>query len=440
MDALLEETLKHDLMPLVVTEFPGITVGGAFSGTAGESSSFKHGFFDRTVDEVEMILANGKVVKCSEIENADIFKGITGALGTLGVVTLLHIRLQKAAKYVEATYHPVQSAREAIEKLRTFAAQDDIDYLEGIMFSPTKGMIITGRHTGSSPDELKVQRFIRGQDPWFFMHGESCISSGPFKPYKDLIPLPDYVFRYNRGTFWCSKQIFDLFGIKFSKTTWRIFDRLLTARMSYKRLHMQEVSTTLIQDVAVPFSAAEELIKWSEDRLEIWPLWLCPLRVSLMPTLHPHPLKPTVEWNTDQNTMLNIGIYDASGRSYEDWIIENRELEDKVQQLGGMKWAYAAQFYPEHRFWEQHDREWYDGLRERCHSTTLPNIFEKTRVDINGGRKIVVDMLAKRNKIWRRPFGGLPNVGSYVHCVWNSVRSEAWKMERRNAWRKWPAR
>jgi delta24-sterol reductase len=35
MDRLVEETLKYGLIPPVVMEFPGITVGGGFAGTAG---------------------------------------------------------------------------------------------------------------------------------------------------------------------------------------------------------------------------------------------------------------------------------------------------------------------------------------------------------------------------------------------------------------------
>jgi len=36
-------------------EFPGITAGGGYAGTAGESSSFKHGFFNHTIESIEMI-------------------------------------------------------------------------------------------------------------------------------------------------------------------------------------------------------------------------------------------------------------------------------------------------------------------------------------------------------------------------------------------------
>ncbi|KHO10864.1 hypothetical protein MAA_11545 [Metarhizium robertsii ARSEF 23] len=41
MDELVDATLAHGLVPPVVMEFPGITAGGGFSGTSGESSSFR---------------------------------------------------------------------------------------------------------------------------------------------------------------------------------------------------------------------------------------------------------------------------------------------------------------------------------------------------------------------------------------------------------------
>lgn len=59
MDKLVEATMRFGLIPPVVMEFPGITVGGGFSGTSGESSSFRYGYFSDNVLEIEMILGNG---------------------------------------------------------------------------------------------------------------------------------------------------------------------------------------------------------------------------------------------------------------------------------------------------------------------------------------------------------------------------------------------
>ncbi len=91
MDKLVKATLQHGLVPPVVMEFPGITIGGGFVGIGAESSSFKYGFFDRTINWIEIVLANGDVLYVSETENPDLFHGAAGSFGTLGVTTVLEI-------------------------------------------------------------------------------------------------------------------------------------------------------------------------------------------------------------------------------------------------------------------------------------------------------------------------------------------------------------
>jgi FAD/FMN-containing dehydrogenase len=72
MDELIEHLLPYSLMPAVVPEFPGITAGGVSAGTAAESSSFRYGYFDKTVSNVEMILGNRDIVHASPTENSDL--------------------------------------------------------------------------------------------------------------------------------------------------------------------------------------------------------------------------------------------------------------------------------------------------------------------------------------------------------------------------------
>jgi Delta24-sterol reductase len=55
LDTVVQATPAHGMIPPVVMEFPGITVGGGHAGSAGESNSFKHGFFDETVRSVEIL-------------------------------------------------------------------------------------------------------------------------------------------------------------------------------------------------------------------------------------------------------------------------------------------------------------------------------------------------------------------------------------------------
>ncbi|KAJ4857585.1 FAD binding domain-containing protein [Trichoderma breve] len=55
MDALAAHTLKHGVIPKIVMEFKGITVGGGYSGFSGESSMYRYGLFNNTVSEIEIL-------------------------------------------------------------------------------------------------------------------------------------------------------------------------------------------------------------------------------------------------------------------------------------------------------------------------------------------------------------------------------------------------
>ncbi|KAK0889169.1 hypothetical protein LTR02_015675 [Friedmanniomyces endolithicus] len=383
MDRLIEETLKHGLIPPVVMEFPGITAGGGYAGTSGESSSFRHGFFDRTLEHVEMVLANGEVLVCSETEHPDLFHGAAGAVGTLGVTTLVKLRLRKAKKFVETTYHPISNGMpEVMAKLQELATpSNDLDYLDGIMYSKTHGAIITGRLTDDPTPGTPIQRFSDASDPWFYLHVQSRISNST-GPTTDAIPLPDYLFRYDRGGFWVGAASFKYFpGMPFNAFTRWWLDDFLHTRMLYKALHASGQSERMIvQDVALPYATASEFVDYTDSRLGIYPLWLCPLKQSPLPTMHPH----LDEYEADGATLkplLNIGLWGLGPTTREGFLKANRDIEKKLQELGGMKWLYAQTYYSEKEFWAGFDTAWYDELREKYHATSLPTVYDKVKGD-----------------------------------------------------------
>jgi FAD/FMN-containing dehydrogenase len=53
MDKMVAATLARGFVPPVLMEFPRITIGGGFAGSASESSSFQYGYFDQTVKSIE---------------------------------------------------------------------------------------------------------------------------------------------------------------------------------------------------------------------------------------------------------------------------------------------------------------------------------------------------------------------------------------------------
>lgn len=374
MDALVTATLKHCLVPPVVPEFPGITVGGSFSGTAGESSSFKYGFFDRTVNWCTIVLANGDVIRASPTENSDLFYGATGAFGTLGVTTLFEIQLIPSATYVELTYLPIKNAAEAISTL-TQASHEPYDYIDGILFALDHGVIMLGRLTSARTH--RVQRFSRAHDPWFYLHAAAAGSA------TESIPVQDYIFRYDRGAFWMGAYSFQMFWTPFNRFTRWLLDPLMHTRKMYQALHASgQAQTFIIQDLALPSETAQKFIEYVDSSLAIYPLWLCPLRPDSKAPMHtlPQPPSPSPSSQPPQTPLLvNIGVWGPHWGTFPAFVDANRALERKVRDLGGLKWLYAHAYYTEEEFWGIYGREWYEGLRAKYRAGDLPSVWEKVR-------------------------------------------------------------
>ncbi|MDO8598370.1 MAG: FAD-binding protein, partial [Sulfuricaulis sp.] len=62
---LVAECLKHGVMPTVVPQLKSITLGGATVGCGIEATSFKYGLVHETVQEMEILLADGSVALCT---------------------------------------------------------------------------------------------------------------------------------------------------------------------------------------------------------------------------------------------------------------------------------------------------------------------------------------------------------------------------------------
>lgn len=437
MDRLVEATLKHGLVPPVVMEFPGITVGGGYSGTSGESSSFKHGFFDRTVNWVEMVLADGEVVRLSETERPDLFRGAAGAVGTFGVTTLVELHLHDAKKYVQAEFIPVANMKEAVKVLNEATNDTTVDYVDGIMYSLTQGAIVVGRLTDIPTPEAKVQRFSAAWDPWFYLHVQDSVTKSSHKKTTEAIPLAEYLFRYDRGGFWVGASAFKYFSFPFNRWTRWWLDDFLHTRMMYTALHASgESKRYVVQDLAVPYETVEEFVDYTAKEFGIWPLWLCPLKPSPGSSMHPHSLLPlpkgiaedVTKEKRDKELLLNVGLWGFGPSSPTEALAKNKALEVKLRQLGGMKWLYAHTYYNEKDFWSQFDREWYEKLRSKYRASKLMSVWEKVWVDVEGEkrREAQKGFLERVKTVW--PLGGFWGIRK-------AIQSKSYLASRKSVWK-----
>ncbi|KAI9149515.1 Delta(24)-sterol reductase [Paramyrothecium foliicola] len=386
MGKLLEEATRHGLVPLVVMEFPGITVGGGFSGTSGESSSFRHGAFDSTVNSIEIVLPDGTITKASKTERQDLFWGAASAFGTLGVVTLLEVQLRDAAKYVQLTYRLANTAADALEVTKEECARAENDYVDGIVYSMDATIICSGRLTDELPTDKKPCQFRRRSDPWFYLHVEKVqkqLKKKPGSTETDYIPLADYIFRWDRGGFFVAKYAFKYFITPFNRITRYILDPLLHTGRMYQAMHKSGLQDFyIVQDVGVPFDKHVEFQGWLDKEFGIYPLWLCPLRVQRDDPdsghgLHSEFCKPNLPM------LMNFGVWGPVPGSRREVVRQNRALEHKVQECGGKKWLYAQAFYTEDEFWAHYDRTSYDALRIKYKASHLPTVYDKVKVDVD---------------------------------------------------------
>lgn len=385
MDELVEATLLHGMIPLVVMEFSAITVGGGFSGTSGESSSFRYGTFDATINWIEIVLTTGEVMKASRTEKPDLFWGAASAFGTLGIVTLLEVQLEKAQQYVQLTYHQVSSMADANTMLQAGMTDQGNDFIDGIIYAPDSIMIFTGRTTDTLPAGSSPRYFLRSWEPWFYIHA-SRVRKRLQKPSKiatatDFIPIRDYLFRYDRGAFWTARYGFKYFLTPFNRVTRFLLNPFMHTRVMYRALHMSGLSDFyMVQDVGVPYNTAEDFLKWHDEHLSFYPLWLCPLRLRREFPNSEHGLHSEFG-RSDAPDLLSFGVWGPLSFSRRIAVSKNRALERKVQELGGKKWLYGHTYYTEDEFWAHYDRKSYDALRAKYSATYLPSVYDKVKVD-----------------------------------------------------------
>ena len=119
--------------------------------------------------------------------------------------------------------------------------------------------------------------------------------------------------------------------------------------------------------------------------------------------------------------LLNIGLWGFGPAESTEFVAKNRDLEHKLNDLGGMKWLYAHTYYPEDEFWKRFDRKWYEGLREKYAATGLPSVWHKVRVATASSK-------SSKGLVSYWPIGGFWG-------IWKAIASKEYLKHRNATWR-----
>ncbi|MFB6180393.1 MAG: FAD-binding protein [Candidatus Nanohalobium sp.] len=372
MRQLVDKTLQHGLLPHVVPEFPEITMGGAVEGGGGESSSFKYGLVGKNCNMFELVTGKGEIVEASPENRSDLFQETICSYGSTGILTEIHMDLIEAKEFVKLKYVKVASFKEMLELIdERMEENEGLDFMDGIMFSKDRGVLMLGAFSDGDQD-LPVSKFSKPWNEWFYIHAENASE----KPgvYQELIPVKEYLFRYNYGSFWASKYGFKDYGVPFNRLTRTLLHPLMDTSTAYDlSIHGRDTENKMIlQDIVTARSDVQELFDWCDEKLGVYPIWVLPAQTNDKAELAPNYL--------DADYTVNLGIWGVpeSGNVKE----LKKGLEGKVLQLEARKTLYAQQFFTEQQFWSQYNREKYREVRKSYKAEGMfPSVYEATHVD-----------------------------------------------------------
>jgi FAD/FMN-containing dehydrogenase len=355
---LVAATLPHGLMPLVVPQLKTITLGGAVTGLGIESTSFRHGLPHESVLEMDVLTGAGEVLCVRpQGEHRDLFYGFPNSYGTLGYALRLRIELQPVRPYVALTHHRFSSAAECFAAMQRLV-EDDIDFLDGVAFSPEELYLTTGRFADTA---ARISDYT----------GEHIYYRSIQQRETDYLTIHDYLWRWDTDWFWCSGA----FGVQRplvrrlwpkrwlrSDVYWRLvaLENRYGVKRRYDRLRGRPATEPVIQDVEIPVGRAGDFLAAFDRDVGMRPVWMCPLRQrDRSSTWDLYAMDPGALY-------VNFGFWGTvplAPRQPAD--THNRRVEALVGELGGRKSLYSTAHYTPEEFWPLYGGSTYGDLKRR---------------------------------------------------------------------------
>jgi FAD/FMN-containing dehydrogenase len=262
-----------------------------------------------------------------------------GTFGTLGIVAKLTFSLIPAKRYVKLSYRTHANITEYQAAIRHHFEARDVDFMDGIIHSPTCYVLATGQFTDDVP--------YTSDYSWMKIYYQSTRTRT-----EDYLTTPHYFFRYDRGVTNVRPRSFLgrlLLGKVLASSQWlRLGEKL--------RWLLRSERPTVTLDVFVPFSRVPEFLAWYEHAFGFYPLWCVPYRRVR-----------DYEWLDDSfyetltdPLFLDLAIYGMRQRGPTNY---HRLMEHKLRELGGIKTLIAHNYYDEREFWSIWNKRNYDAVK-----------------------------------------------------------------------------
>jgi FAD/FMN-containing dehydrogenase len=188
------------------TGIAGLTLGGGLGWLMG-----KHGLALDNLRSVELVTAEGKVIRASKDEDPDLFWALRGGGGNFGVATSFEYQLYPVGPTMTGGLiaHPIDRARDVLRFFRdcTASLPDEHVIFAGLIHAPdgsgTKLAVMVTCHCGSPADGEKAMRPLK-------QFGSPAMDAlGPM-PYCELNRMLDAGYPKGALNYWKSSFLSQL--------------------------------------------------------------------------------------------------------------------------------------------------------------------------------------------------------------------------------------
>jgi cytokinin dehydrogenase len=192
---LLKRTLADGLMPPVLPDYIGQTVGGTLSVGGIGAMSFRSGAQVDHVRSLKAVTGNGDIVECSPAENTELFEMLLAGQGQVGVIieaTLDLVPAPSTVRIYDLVYPDLETMLGDIAQL---IRDGRFDQMEAFAFPTGPGAWVylleaLGSHTADGPpDDAALQaglHAIPGQTQTAdlpFLDWANRVQPGPTRPH-----------------------------------------------------------------------------------------------------------------------------------------------------------------------------------------------------------------------------------------------------------------
>jgi len=364
---LVDATLPHGLAPAIVPELKSITVGGAVTGVGIESGGFRYGLVHDMVEELDVLVADGRVLTCSPDQRPELFYGFPNSYGSLGYATRVRVGLIPVSPYLRLTHTGYSDPDALIAAIGEECAHPTCAFLDGVYFAPGEFVLTRAHFAESLPEDTRPSDYTWMRQYWQSLREQR----------EDWLTIHGYLWRWDTDWFWCSKNVgahlkpvrLMLGRKRLSSVTYQKIMRA-SRRWPLRLLqYLRPRTESVIQDVDIPIANAARFLADFEAEIGIRPVWICPFVV-------PDDRFSLFKLRTD-TPYINFGFWDMVRSDRPDGHY-NARVEELVAKHGGKKSLYSRSTYDEATFWSQYDRDAYRALKRECDPEgRFPGLYEK---------------------------------------------------------------